>query len=496
MNLSLTGQPLNNLGIIFPTSEVHPEYRYYYHIWRMIDDFVLGEKQVKSRSTDYLPKTEDWSEEQYREYLEFAPFTNFTVRTINALLGAMFLKDPLVELPENVKYLESNADGQGNSLMQFVRRLALEAIKKGRSGVYVDFPRVEPEDGARAPTLAQTANLKAAINHYDALSILDWEEDDEGLTMVKLREFYRVDLGNFQRDYEEQIRYLYLDEGVYRVQIHRGDNLHDEYTPTNANGQPFDFIPFFFNGAINNDASADNSPVYEIVSKNKTHYQIEAEIMRSIRMFSTPMMVVSTGDIPAQEFLRINDLEDGKPLKYGASRGLVVGSGGSAELLQAKANDMAQNKADKVLQEAMMLGARLVTRSSGRATAEQIRIETSAENAVINSIAKNIERTIINAINCCQLFMQGSLDEVIFSMNTEFYAQSADAQILGFAKEMLSDPSQVFAPEDMLVLLKNSGLIDSNRTMDSIVRDAQQYQATLENERDEVDTNEFNGNAD
>lgn len=460
----------------------HPEYQYYAPIWTLIDDFVLGEKQVKAKGTAYLPTHPDWDIATYNVFREMSPFTNFTVRTINALLGAMFIKNPAIRLPEPISYLYTNADGKGNGLLQVVRRMSLEAIKKGRSGVYVDFPRVQVEDGQRRPAKVVTDGLAASITFYDASRIINWKEDDKGLVLVVLQEVVETRYDDFEADLEIQYRVLKKVDGVYTVEVWRDFTIIDAYTPRDYNGNTFATIPFYFNGSVNNDATCDNSPVYEIVSKNKTHYQLEAEIMRNIRLVGSPMMTISIGDMSAQQFLEINGLADGTPLKYGGSRGLILGAQGSADLLQAKANDMAQTKADNILKEAIMLGARLVTKGgSSRATAEQIRIETSAENAVINSIAKNIEDTMQKVLACVSLFMTGQELESHFTMSTEFYAQTADPQVLAFAKEMMM--SGLLAPSDMLELLKNNGLLDTNRTIESIREEVKAY---LESEDSEL----------
>jgi len=471
----------------------HPEYQYYAPIWTMIDDFVMGEKQVKERGILYLPFREKWTAQTYLDFKESAPFTNFTVRTINALLGSMFTKDPYVSLAEPINYLLDNADGRGNGLNQLVRRLGLETIKKGRAGVLVDYPRVLADSGERKPSIAQTENLKATIALYDGMKIINWKEDDKGLTLVVLAEIIETRYDDFEAELEIQYRVLRKVNGVYTVELWRDNVMTDSYTPRDARGKTFDTIQFFFNGSVNNDATCDSSPVYEIVSKNKTHYQLEAEIMRNIRLVGAPMLTISIGDMSPMQFLEINGMADGSPLEYGSSRGLILGAQGSANLLQATANDMAQTKADNVLKEAIMLGARLVTKGgSSRVTAEQIRIETSAENAVINSIAKNIEHTMIKVLSSVSLFMTGQILPSEFKMSTEFYAQSPDPQVLMFAREMLM--SGLLAPKDMLDLLKNSGLIDTNRTMADIMSEGKAYLDTLPKELEieseaEVQTN-------
>lgn len=455
----------------------HPEHTYWKPVWTLINDFTLGEKQVKSKGDLYLPTSQHWTPEQYREYLELAPFTNFSSRTVNALLGAMFMKSPMIDLPESIQYLLNNADGRNNGLQQIIRRLAHEAVKLGRAGIFVDYPRVDVEEGARTITAEQSSNTKATMITYDAPAILDWEEDELGLTYILLEEPYRTRELSTAGLYMMKLRHreLALEDNRYIVRIYEQGAKVDEFVPE-VDGKPLDYIPFFMVGAVNNDAECDTPPIYEIVSKNKTHYILEAEIMKNIRLMNSPFLVMSIGNLSPDKFMKANGLDNGEPLTFGVSRGLILGSGGKAEVLQAQANDMVQTKAKDVLQEAVMLGARLVTKGgSGRATAEQIRIETSAENAVINSISKNVEAAVLKALDTVQAFMSQTIELCVVSMNTEFYAQQADAQILMFAKDMMANSAGVFSPRDMFTLLKNSGLIDSNRTFEQVMNDSSDF---------------------
>ena len=473
----------------------HPEHKYFNDIWTMIDDFSQGEKQVKSKKINYLMKNPEWTDLEYLDYLIASPFTNFSSRSINALLGAMFLKDPQIKLPQSIEYLHKNSDGKNNGLLQLVRRMSVEAIKKGRSGLYVDFPKVVTTSGSTA-SIKDTEGLQANLALYDARNIINWKEDEEGLTMVVLEETYACPdallADEFSTEMKVQYRVLKRVNGVFSVTVYRNKEAYDTFTPKDYYGKPLSYIPFFFNGSVNNDAECDTPPVYEIVSKNKSHYQLEAEIMRSIRLVGAPMLTISMGEIQAEQFLALNDLntDDGteRTLKFGSSRGLILGTGGRAELIQAEANGMAQTKADNILSEAIMLGARLVTKSAGRMTAEQVRIESSAETGVITSIAKNIEDALTNALTAVQQMMSPTFEPMVIVMNTEFIATSPDAQVLMFASQM-TDLGRI-APVDMFDILKRSGLISSERTFEEVNGEAEEYLNKLQKEAPkEVETN-------
>jgi hypothetical protein len=71
-----------------------------------------------------------------------------------------------------------------------------------------------------------------------------------------------------------------------------------------------------------------------------------------------------------------------------------------------------------------------------------------------------------------------TVDPTQFKMSTEFYAQTADAQVLMFAHSMLN--SGMLAPSDMLDLLKNSGIVDTNRTLEQVREEAKTYLEELD----------------
>src|SRR5574340_1363124 len=90
--------------------------------WRTIRDCLAGQDAIKAAGDKYLPRPnpEDTSEEnknRYKSYLERAVFYNVTHRTLDGLVGQVFMREPVVEMKdEKLNVLLLDADGAGVSL--------------------------------------------------------------------------------------------------------------------------------------------------------------------------------------------------------------------------------------------------------------------------------------------------------------------------------------------------------------------------------------------
>lgn len=72
--------------------------------YQLIADCIAGERAVKHRKTKYLPQPnpDDVSPAnvaRYEAYLTRAVFYNVTQRTLSGLVGEVFRRDPVAELP-------------------------------------------------------------------------------------------------------------------------------------------------------------------------------------------------------------------------------------------------------------------------------------------------------------------------------------------------------------------------------------------------------------
>jgi hypothetical protein len=153
----------------------HPEYRNNKASYELIDDCLAGEQRIKSKKTKYLPApNEDDPDEgtkRYNSYLTRAVFYNVAQRTMAGLVGQVFLRDPVVEVPTVLDPVVLDATGSGVPLDQLAQELTGYGVSAGRGGLYIDYPSVDlapAEDGGEAkrttirPALRRWRSWKAA----------------------------------------------------------------------------------------------------------------------------------------------------------------------------------------------------------------------------------------------------------------------------------------------------------------------------------------------
>ena len=92
------------------------------------------------------PNVSDKSTEnelRYKQYLTRAVFYNVTARTLSGLVGQVFSKDPMLDVPPLLDPIVEDSDGSGVSLIQQSKCVLGHVLAQGRAGLFVDYPNVE-----------------------------------------------------------------------------------------------------------------------------------------------------------------------------------------------------------------------------------------------------------------------------------------------------------------------------------------------------------------
>jgi len=184
----------------------HPTLRYWAPTYTQIRDCMLGEQEVRSKGKTYLKPMADMDEEEYARYLDSAVFFNMVGRTVNALVGTVFQRDPKVKnIPaslagEPFKKITYN----GVTFTSFLTLVVEGIISMGRYGVHLD-----------RDSTGGTPYLRG----YESENIIDWTRAWVNgryvLTQVVLREFVEINtrtIGEI-RKYKIIYRVLSLDMG-------------------------------------------------------------------------------------------------------------------------------------------------------------------------------------------------------------------------------------------------------------------------------------------
>lgn len=391
------------------------------------------EQRVKDKGQTYLPEpsTEfDESERKarYEAYLLRAVFYAVTARTLLGMVGQVFASVVEIKLPDALEFMRDDATGSGLSLEQIAKDTLYDTMALGRAGIYVDFPKT---NGAVTKKQVADGIVRPTITTYAPESIINWREARRGAKLVKtlvvLRELVDVE-GAFDIERVVQYRELRLTDDVYTVQLWREEATKDAagqvkhsvtrygelVTPTDSTGKPFDEIPFEFVGSLNNDATVDAPPLYDLAELNIAHYRNSADYEESCFIVGqpTPWFSGLTEDW-------VNDVLKGKVL-LGSRAAVLLPENSQAGLLQVQANSMPMEAMKHKEAQMVALGARLVENRAVRRTLGEVQQSNASETSILASCANNDSAAYTKQLQRAARFVGADPSECLFKLPTDF----------------------------------------------------------------------------
>lgn len=387
----------------------HPEYDKYIEQWERIRDCVAGEDAVKEAGVRHLPRPENMMEDQYSNYITRAMFYGATGRTQAGLVGAVFRKRPIVQVPNRLTNVLDNITLTGIPFMNFAQETIEETLTMGRYGVLVDK--------------SSDDNGRAYFRAYKAESILNWrtrnvggEEFTDQIILYETGSKPTDD--GFGSETFTRYRVLELDENnQYQVSVYvEGRDLDDfiieeTYTPTNR-GERLNYIPFQFFSPNNLASHISKSPLIDLVNVNISHYRTSADLEQGNYLTSQPTPYITgmrndqMGDFPigSASIWFLPEQSNVGMLEYkGAGLSYLENS------LSRKQNMMAQ------------LGARLLEdQKRAVEAADTIRLRSSGESSVLANLANTCS---VGLMQCLMWLVEweGADPNVIqVELNTDF----------------------------------------------------------------------------
>jgi hypothetical protein len=418
-------------NVAFVREEVKKLIPQYYKI----RDCIEGEDAIKKAGVKYLPRPNatDVSAEnaaRYDSYKERAIFYNVTQNTLAGMVGQIFMRDPVWEVPTSLDATVTDANGGGVSLVQLAKRCSYFVVPMGRSGVLSDYP-VKEEAVSKAEL--EAGEIRPTLNVYAPWDIINWRKIVKGaqelFSLVVLQETYVIEDDGFEMKKGTQWRVLQLnDAGFYSVTIWRkgGEAIYQivkgPYFPTDAKGNLWEEIPFKFVGSENNDDMPDLPPMYSIASINIAHYRNSADYEESCYMVGQPTPYFSG---LTEEW--VNQVLKGS-IALGSRGAVPLPVGGDAGLLQCEPNIMPMEAMLHKEKQMVALGAKLIEQASVQRTATESVLESTAEMSTLSSCAKNISAAIEQGLKWCARFAGVDEESIKFELNTDFDLAKMNAQ--------------------------------------------------------------------
>lgn len=422
-------------------SGLHPEYGYKIDMWTKVRDCYEGEDTVKEAGTEYLKPTSgmvadgmkvatDPGSVAYKAYVDRAVLPEIVFDAVEAMLGVMHHKPPIIELPASMEPLMERATLREESLPMLLRRINEAQLITGRCGLLADMPK-EPElKKGYVQASGTTPRDLPYLALYEAETITNWDQgrrdgiEEQNLNLVIVRESEFERQINFSWKWVDKYRVMILGEtdvnepvgdGIYRVGVFRDDtsfqfNEADMITPA-YRGNQLNEIPFTFINACDIVPTPDKVPLLGLANLVLTIYRGEADYRQNLFMQGQDTLVVIGGSVDDEE-LRVGaggrlDLTQGADAKY-----IGVESQGLSEQREALVNDY---------NRAMQKGGQLMDSvSRERESGDALKVRVAARTATLNQIALTGAFGLENSLKQIARWIGANPEEVSVQPNLDF----------------------------------------------------------------------------
>lgn len=426
-------------GVAFVRQEISDKLKQ----WRVIRDCLAGEMTIKDKGETYLPYPSTTPREckkggvdtKYEAYKKRAVFLNVTRRTLYELLAQVFIKEPVVEVADSKlgKFITENATGNGVNLVQCAKQSLNYALAYAYGGVFVDFPET---NGSISKQEFETGRYRPTITPYSPFDIKNFRVEDIGaeekLTLVVLGEnYFDVDDDGFEIKQKEQLRVLRLVDGIYTQTIYRNDvdknselyyqNFKEvkKITPTDADGNTLDYIPFYFVGMENNNPYPDNPIMYDLASLNVAHYRNSADYEHT--MFIAGQATLFVSGLEGNKSKPVGQSDNDEPtIRLGSDHAISLKNGGTCGLIQAKADSGLAEAMAKKEKQMSAFGAKFLDDDNVAKTAYQVKVENPSQGSILANCADNVSDAYTKALKTAHRICGLDDSKVTFELNTDF----------------------------------------------------------------------------
>lgn len=458
---------------------VHADYAKTILAVNQVRDCVEGSTRVKSLKTVYLPHPSQGDKKsteallRYDAYLFEAEFDADTDETRRELLGKMRITDTESELAQKIEYLVNNIDSDGTTLNSAIESAVNNVLQvkthilvsdyQGLSGA--DLQSISIED-------ARAANPRAVIKQYARENLVNWDFRRINGAM-KLAWMALLETGTkFDPDsYIENPVHAYLilaldEEGDYYQQkiVYNGDGDKEESKKDYqlVNGKPLNFIPVEI--ASDEELQVGKLPrqlgfLSAISDKVIARYNVSAKYKECQRALlpTTYTKGWKVGDAGLfEELNNRKNIESGPNSVNALPNNVEV----SVESTQNNMDDFHYYFEQSKKQVGEMGGKNGAQGSN--MTATEADFVASAQNALLNTVADNIEEAFKRAIAYCAMFEGlvkpedvNQYDDVIINMPREFSTPKLSVEEVKVLNELVM--SGVRTREQVIRAMANGG---------------------------------------
>lgn len=406
---------------------------------QLVRTAIEGPAAIKRGGMTYLPhpsmidKTSTAQIARYEAYIGRAEFDSSCAQTKIELMGAYTRAAHEINLPESIKYLESDSDGDWMRLADSINITSGNCLEVKYHFLLAEFESPEIPEGVQISKAEKAKlNQRAKIVHYPRESLTNW---DFGVVNGRMQLTHAVLTSTsteLNEDFKEVITktqlLLNLDsDGFYRqkliVQSGTENDSESEWIYPRAMGKKLDFIPAEI--VVDQRVFAGTLPratgyLAPIALKDVARYQVNADLKEKLAVLQDTINTSGWTESAWEEFKRINGREY---IATGVNESNQFPAGVEFEVMKMAADGdahfryIAENE-----KQTRALGGRYDTEPDTSNTATEAAIKSAKENAVLTMLAANVEQSYRRLAAYCALYEGQTIspDEIEITLNRQF----------------------------------------------------------------------------
>ncbi|MEJ5030037.1 DUF4055 domain-containing protein [Comamonas sp. MYb69] len=356
--------------------------------WAVIDPLMGGTQAMRKAGKTLLPQQPREDAEDYQYRLKTSTLFPAFGRTVGVMTGKPFAKELTLgeDVPQHIKDLSQDIDGEGRSLHAFSADLMNEAVAFGFGGILVDYTRTEGQ--ARTQADEKALGARPYWVHVKHHQLLGWKtglvNGKPGLLQLRILETAEVDDGPYEVKVVNRVRVLTPGHWEIWQEDTGGWALLEQGTTTIRR---IPFVPIY---GIRKGFMWGTPPLLDLAHLNVKHWQQQSDQDDSAR-FARKRLLVFTG---------VNDGELASPSAGSAYALRFENPEAKAEVIQGSAESVTvgRSELDSLESQMVQTGAELLTAKPGQRTATEAANDAEANKSDLQRIVESFEDSLDQAL--------------------------------------------------------------------------------------------------
>lgn len=359
--------------------------------WELVNDVFQGTDCIRAKSKKYLPQEPGEEKENYDIRKARATFFNAYARTVNAFVGMVFRKNPVLgeDVPAEMRGDFENIDMMGTHIDVFAKEVFRTAVNDGHSFILVEMGKsILTDKQIQKPTLAdeRALGLRPYWRHINKSQVINWRTKIERNGAVRLVQATicekRIEaVGEFGE--ECNTYYLVLRPGSFV--LHRLTQATGQTAALSIEDQGetgLDEIPLVPVYTNKTGFFESKPPLYDVAHLNLKVYRLDSDLDHILHVANVPILCAKGRD------------DQQKKVKIGPNALVDVPENGDLKYVEhaGSAIDAGKDHRREVVQDISRLGLSLVApKAEVEQTATEQIFDRSEQDSALSGMARNLQ---------------------------------------------------------------------------------------------------------